>query len=90
MAFASHDEKGADLRRRWDDPDLQTVGAHPVAYVGAGSHSAACLPGDYLVRVAPDLPGWLARLRSRLARILPWWDAGERRHRHPLHRLPAR
>ncbi len=74
VAFASHDEKGADLRRRWDDPDLQTVGEHPVAFIGAGSHSAACVPGDYLVRVAPDLPGWLAVLRSRLARILPWWD----------------
>jgi hypothetical protein len=45
-----------------------------VVYVGAGSHSAACLPGDYLVTVAPELPAWLQRLRRRLARILPWWD----------------
>ena len=56
VAFASHDERGADLRRRWDDHDLQRVGEHPVVYVGAGSHSAACLPGEYLVTVAPDLP----------------------------------
>jgi hypothetical protein len=74
VLFASHDETGADLRRRWDDPDLGLVGDHPVVYVGAGSHSAACLPGDYLVTVAPELPAWLDRLRRRIARVLPWWD----------------
>ena len=74
VAFASHDEKGADLRRRWDDPELEHVGEHPVAHIGAGSHSAACAPGDYLVQVSPDLPAWVTRVRGRLARILPWWD----------------
>jgi hypothetical protein len=74
VIFASHDETGADLRRRWDDPDLEHVGDHPVVYVGAGSHSAACLPGDYLVTLAPDLPAWLQRVRRRIVRILPWWD----------------
>ncbi|MGY1621222.1 hypothetical protein ACI789_03370 [Geodermatophilus sp. SYSU D00965] len=74
VLFASHDETGADLRRRWDDPDLELVGDHPVVYVGAGSHSAACLPGDYLVAVAPELPAWLDRPRRRVARVLPWWD----------------
>jgi hypothetical protein len=74
VLFASHDETGADLRRRWDDPDLGHVGDHPVVYVGAGSHSAACLPGDYLVSVTPELPAWLDRLRRRIARVLPWWD----------------
>jgi hypothetical protein len=74
VLFASHDETGADLRRRWDDPDLELVGDHPVVYVGAGSHSAACLPGDYLVAVTPELPAWLDRLRRRIARVLPWWD----------------
>jgi hypothetical protein len=74
VAFASHDERGADLRRRWDDPDLDRVGQHPVVYVGAGSHSAAYLPGDYLVTVSPDLPPWLQRLRARTARIMPWFD----------------
>jgi hypothetical protein len=74
VLFASHDETGPDLRRRWDDPELDRLGNHPVVYVGAGSHSAACLPGDYLVTVAPELPGWLQRLRLGLARIVPWWD----------------
>lgn len=72
VAFASHDETGPDLRRRWDDPDLERVGEHPVVYVGAGSHSAACRPGEYLVTVAPDLPVWFRELRLRISRILPW------------------
>ena len=74
VAFSSHDEVGADLRRRWDDPDLAKEGDHPVVYVGAGSHSGAYLPGEYLVSIAPNLPGWLERLRRSLARILPWAD----------------
>ena len=74
VAFSSHDEVGADLRRRWDDPDLAKVGDHPVVYVGAGSHSGAYLPGEYLVSIAPNLPGFLERLRRSLARILPWAD----------------
>jgi hypothetical protein len=74
VVFASHDETGADLRRRWDDADLDRVGNHPVVYAGAGSHSAACLPGDYLITTAPELPPWLVRLRRGIARIIPWWD----------------
>jgi hypothetical protein len=78
VVFASHNETGADLRRRWDDPELELVGEHPVVYAGAGSHSAACLPGEYLVSVAPDLPPWLQRLRHEVARIVPWWaDDGD-------------
>jgi hypothetical protein len=42
--------------------------------VGAGSHSAACVPGDYLVTTAPELPRWVGRLRRRMGRIVPWWD----------------
>lgn len=76
VAFSSHDEVGADLRRRWDDPDLARLGEHPVVYVGAGSHSGAYLPGEYLVTVAPDLPGWLESARRKIARILPWWEPG--------------
>ena len=30
VAFASHDYAGDDLRRRWDDPEIQKVGNHPV------------------------------------------------------------
>ena len=34
FAAAAHDEKGADLRRRWDDPRLQRDGEHVVVYPG--------------------------------------------------------
>lgn len=47
-AYASHDFSGDDLRRRWDDPELEKVGDHPVIYVGAGSHANYFRPGEYL------------------------------------------
>jgi hypothetical protein len=74
VAFSSHDETGADLRRRVDDPDLEWVGDHPVVYVGAGSHSGAYLPGEYLVSVPLALPGWLESARRAVLRVLPWGD----------------
>jgi hypothetical protein len=46
--FSAHDETGDDLRRRRGDPDLTLVGDHPVAHAGLGSHSGACLTGEYL------------------------------------------
>lgn len=73
VAFSSHDEVGDDLRRRADDPDLEWRDTHPVVFAGAGSHSGACLPGDYLVTVEPPavarMLAWLRHL-SRL--LLPW------------------
>ncbi|MGM0385884.1 MAG: NPP1 family protein [Actinomycetota bacterium] len=70
VAFSSHDEEGADLRRRWDDPDLTLIGEHPVVFVGAGSHSGAYLHGEYLVTVRPDIPHWLENLRRQTAQLL--------------------
>ena len=73
VGASSHDLAGADLRRRWDDPQLRREGDHPVIYPGAGSHSGAFLPGDYVVSV--ELPAlrrvvvWLQHVRRRL---LPW------------------
>ena len=73
VAFSSHDEVGDDLRRRSDDPDLEWQDTHPVVYVGAGSHSGACLPGDYLVTVEPPALGRLLGALRRLGRLfLPW------------------
>jgi hypothetical protein len=72
VAFSSHDEVGADLRRRWDDPDITFVDGHPVVHAGAGSHSGAYLPGDYVVTAALPLPEWVASLRRGWARIRPW------------------
>ena len=74
VAFSSHDEVGADVRRRSDDPDLTWFdGTHPVVHAGAGSHSGAYLAGEYLVRVEPPA---LARLFGAFAHgrglLFPW------------------
>ena len=73
VAASAHDLAGPDLRRRWDDPQLRREGDHPVIFPGAGSHSGAFVPGDYVVSV--ELPAlrrvvkWLQHVRRRL---LPW------------------
>ncbi len=51
VAYASHDFSGDDLRRRWDDPELEKVGEHPVIYAGAGSHASYFSPGEYLAEL---------------------------------------
>jgi hypothetical protein len=55
FAAAAHDEHGADLRRRWDDPKLEKQGEHVVVYPGAGSHATYMERGEYIMRIA--LPG---------------------------------
>src|SRR3954470_22506170 len=54
VAASSHDHHGAVLRRRWDDPGLRRERDHPVVFPGAGSHSGAFVPGDYVISV--ELP----------------------------------
>ncbi|WP_433832517.1 hypothetical protein ACQP2E_16340 [Actinoplanes sp. CA-015351] len=80
VVFSAHEETGDDLRRRWDDPDLTVVdGRHPVVFVGAGSHSGAYLPGDYLITVRPPrLRGLVDALRWS-ARLLAPWSAEDQR-----------
>ncbi|GAA4603766.1 hypothetical protein GCM10023107_65380 [Actinoplanes octamycinicus] len=80
VVFSAHDEVGDDLRRRWDDPDLTLAeDRHPVVFVGAGSHSGAYLPGDYLITVKPPkLRGLVTALRWS-ARLLAPWSAEDRR-----------
>jgi hypothetical protein len=77
IAFSSHDEVGDDLRRRRDDPDLQWRDTHPVVFAGAGSHSGAYLPGDYLVTVEPPALGRLTSALRRLSRLLLPWKRGQ-------------
>ncbi len=77
VAFSSHDEVGDDLRRRWDDPDIAKVGEHPVVFAGAGSHSGAYLPGEYVVTTPIPLPGWMHPIRSFWKAIRPWARGGE-------------
>lgn len=49
---AAHEEKGDDLRRRWDDPRMETIDGHPVVYPGAGSHATYLERGEYVMRLA--------------------------------------
>ena len=72
-AFSSHDYHGDDLRRRWDDPELCREGERPVVFAGAGSHSGAFIPGDYVVTV--DLPQarLVVKAMHRVQRLLAPW-----------------
>jgi hypothetical protein len=46
---AAHDEKGDDLRRRWDDTRMEIIDGHPVVYPGAGSHATYLERGEYIM-----------------------------------------
>lgn len=70
VAYASHDYIGDDLRRRWDDPELQLVGEHPVIYTGAGSHASYFQAGEYLTEIELRLFAPATRL-ILIARN--WW-----------------
>ncbi len=67
---AAHDEKGDDLRRRWDDPRLVVDAGHPIVYPGAGSHATYLEPGEYIMRL--PFPGE-RNLRGPLALIRRVW-----------------
>jgi hypothetical protein len=69
-AAATHDEYGDDLRRRWDDPQLEREGSHPVLYVGAGSHATYFTRGEYIT--AAPLPG-MSRLDGLLDALRAFW-----------------
>ncbi len=75
VAFSSHDHNGDDLRRRWDDPELRRHGDHPVLFPGAGSHSGAFAPGDYVISVDPPQLRKVIAIARRAQRLLaPWRD----------------
>ena len=61
VAYAAHNYTGDNLRRRWDDPEVEKVGEHAVIYVGAGSHASYYAPGEYLTELNIPLPAPLAR-----------------------------
>lgn len=62
VAFASHDYVGDDLRRRWDDPEVQKVGNHPVIFAGAGSHGSYFSAGEYLTELELQFLAPVARV----------------------------
>ena len=78
VVFACHDFIGDDLRRRWDDTEqLEKVGTHPVAYIGAGSHAAYYQPGEYLIE--SELP-YLTKALPILNKIKYFWQTSVRRN----------
>lgn len=64
VAYASHDFKGDDLRRRWDDHEELKIleQSHPVVFAGAGSHASYFRRGEYQAEVNLPLPGWFSGL----------------------------
>jgi hypothetical protein len=62
VAYAAHNYTGDNLRRRWDDPEVEKVGEHPVIFVGAGSHASYFAQGEYLTELTVPLPGPIARV----------------------------
>ncbi|MER2600106.1 MAG: hypothetical protein ABTQ73_11355 [Caldilineales bacterium] len=70
VAFASHDFRGDDLRRRWDDPMLHKHNDHPVVFAGAGSHASYFLPGEYLMKAEPAA---LRKVRQVLETAQRFW-----------------
>jgi hypothetical protein len=60
--YSSHNYEGDVLRRRWDDPELEKVGEHPVIHVCAGSHSNQYAAGEYLTEMEMSFMGPVARL----------------------------
>lgn len=69
VAYASHDFAGDDLRRHWDDPELEKVGDHPVVYAGAGSHASYYMRGEYLAELELPFLMPLVEFSDRIERV---------------------
>lgn len=67
VAFASHDYSGDDLRRRWDDPEIQKVDDHAIIFAGAGSHGSYFSAGEYLTELELQFLAPLSRVLEFLA-----------------------
>jgi hypothetical protein len=65
VAYASHNYTGDDLRRHWDDPELEKSGEHPIVYVGGGSHASYYQSGDYLTELGPAFLQPLVKFKKR-------------------------
>lgn len=82
LACSAHDSDGDDLRRRWDDPDLERVGEHPVIYVGAGSHANYFFRGEYMPAVVVPYTQRVARLLVGLRRFWARLGQGDEPNEH--------
>jgi hypothetical protein len=70
VAYAAHDYTGDDLRRRWDDPEVEKVGEHTVIYVGSGSHASYYAAGEYLAELELS---FLAPFSNMIERVRRFW-----------------
>lgn len=52
LGYACHNYTGDDLRRHWNDPEIEKVGEHPVVFVGGGSHASYFQRGEYLTQLS--------------------------------------
>ena len=86
-AYAVHDFSGDDQRRRWDDPELEKSGDHPVVYVAAGSHAGYFSAGEYMTELEIPFLAPVNRLTRRLQNF--WWDT-LRQYGDPDAPLPGR
>lgn len=75
IACSAHDSDGDDLRRRWDDPDLERLGEHPIMYAGAGSHAHYYFRGEYMPAVVVPYTQGFARFSVALRRL--WARLGQ-------------
>jgi hypothetical protein len=80
VAYASHDYAGDDLRRHWDDPEVEKVGDHPVVYAGAGSHASYFKPGEYLTELELK---FLSPLTKTMEKIKAVWAGALRQSVKP-------
>jgi hypothetical protein len=69
VAYSSHEFEGDDLRRRWDDPELQHEGDHPIVYIAAGSHANYYSPGEYQPIAEVPYIGGVLRIWQRVQRF---------------------
>lgn len=77
VAYASHDNHGDDLRRHWNDLEVEKIDDHPVIYVGAGSHASYFRPGEYLTEL--PMP-FLSPVVKVLQRVQVLWNKLVSRH----------
>ena len=68
-AYAFHDYEGDDLRRRWDDPEIQKFGEHPIIFSGAGSHASYFSAGEYLTEIELSFFKPLVRVSETVQRF---------------------
>jgi hypothetical protein len=93
VAASSHDHAGDELRRRWDYPLLTRDGDHPVVFSGAGSHSMAFVPDDYVVSVTLPALRRAVDVVTRIWRLVAPWSRATPSPgcvRSPVPRLQAR